>query len=110
MTIGFRLLSENWGGESDLVKVFNHWVGFRTLMQVLFDFSFVVVGIVLTTMWVDSGLPVDLHGVAIYAVILAICVLTLNAWLGFYQRVHSRTVQQTRARAVLSLYLAVPLA
>lgn len=34
----------------------------------------------------------------------------INAWLGFYERHHNRNVSETRARAVLSLYLAVPLA
>jgi hypothetical protein len=37
-------------------------------------------------------------------------MIVLNAWLGIYQRVHSRTREETQARAVLSLYLAIPLA
>lgn len=44
------------------------------------------------------------------AVLLAIGALTINAALGFYQRVHNRSVAQSRARAVLSLCLILPLA
>ncbi len=37
-------------------------------------------------------------------------MIVLNAWLGIYKRDHGRTRDETRARAVLSLYLAIPLA
>ena len=79
-------------------------------MQVLFDLSFVTVVMVTAVAWIGNGLPVRLDMVFIYALILGVTMLLLNAWLGFYQRIHNRTVQQSRARAVLSLYLAVPIA
>lgn len=93
-----------------MIRLFNHWFGWRTVLQVLFDFSFVLVGMVIAVLWVGAGLPIDLQMVLVYSVVLAVTVLLLNAWLGFYRRFHNRTVQQTRARAVLSLYLAVPIA
>ncbi|MBL8449941.1 MAG: TIGR03013 family PEP-CTERM/XrtA system glycosyltransferase [Dechloromonas sp.] len=93
-----------------MVRMFNHWVRWRTLLQVLFDFSFVFVAMIIATLWVGAGLPIDIAMVAVYAVILGVIMLLLNAWFGFYQRFHGRTIHQTRARAVLSLYLAVPLA
>lgn len=93
-----------------MIRLFNHWVRWTTVLQVLFDFSFVIVGVLTGCAWVGSGLPVDPTVVIIYALILGVTVLAINAWLGFYQRMHRRTVQQSRARAVLSLYLAIPVA
>ena len=93
-----------------MIKLFNHWVRWRTLLQVLFDFSFILVVMVTAVLWVGAGLPVDMKMVVVYAAILAVTMLLLNAWFGFYQRLRNQTVYQTRARAVLSLYMAVPLA
>jgi sugar transferase (PEP-CTERM system associated) len=53
---------------------------------------------------------VNLEIVVTYAVIFALTMIVFNASLGLYRRAHSRTVAQNRARAVLSLYLSVPLA
>lgn len=93
-----------------MIKVFSHWIRWRTCIQVIFDLAFVMVAMLTATMWVGNGLPIDIQMVFVYALILGVTMLALNTWLGFYQRIHNRTVQQTRARAVLSLYLAVPLA
>ncbi|MDR0776715.1 MAG: TIGR03013 family PEP-CTERM/XrtA system glycosyltransferase [Azonexus sp.] len=93
-----------------MFKVFNHWIRWRSLALMLFDFSFVIVGIVIAMMWVHNGLPVDNKQVFLFAVLLAASMLIINAWLGFYRRLSNRTPMETRARAVLSLYVAVPLA
>ncbi|KAB2926770.1 MAG: TIGR03013 family PEP-CTERM/XrtA system glycosyltransferase [Dechloromonas sp.] len=93
-----------------MVRLFNHWLRWRPLVQMLFDFSFVIVGIVIMMMWVDNGLPVNLKQVLLFAALLAGAMLVINSWLGFYQRLSHRTPMETRARAVLSLYLAVPVA
>jgi sugar transferase (PEP-CTERM system associated) len=81
-----------------------------TLLEVIFDFGFVFVGILIAVMWVKNGLPVDYGLVAAYAAILAVVMLAINAWLGFYQRIHDRTIEDSRARAVLSLHLSIPVA
>lgn len=81
-----------------------------TLLQILFDFGFVFVGILIAVMWVRSGLPVDMVMVVSYAAILAVTLLAVNSWLGFYQRIHDRTVEDSRARAVLALHLSIPIA
>jgi len=86
------------------------WISWRTLIDILADFSFVVVVIVIAARWVGNGLPVDGIMVLVYALILMATMLPINAWLGLYQRVHYRTVFETRARAVLALHLAVPAA
>jgi len=76
----------------------------------LFDFSFVIVGIIIALMWVGNGLPVNYKHVILFAMILAATMLVINTGLGLYQRIHNRTVTESRARAVLSLYLSVPIA
>lgn len=81
-----------------------------TFLQVVFDFGFVFVGVLIGVLWIGNGLPVDPSLVVTYAVILALTMLVINAWLGFYQRIHDRTVEDSRARAVLSLHLSIPVA
>lgn len=93
-----------------MIRIFNHWMRMRALAQMLFDFSFIIVGLVIAMMWVGHGLPVNIRQVLIYGALLGGVMLLINAWLGFYERHHNRTVSETRARAVLSLYLAVPVA
>ncbi|MDR2189019.1 MAG: TIGR03013 family PEP-CTERM/XrtA system glycosyltransferase [Azonexus sp.] len=93
-----------------MIKLFNHWIRWRPLLQMLFDFSFIIVGIVIAMMWVHSGLPVNHQQVLLFAILLAAAMLVINAWLGFYQRLNSRTPMENRARAVLSLYVAIPVA
>ncbi len=91
-------------------SVMGHTLRGDTLLQIVFDFGFVVVGMLTAVLWVGNGLPVDLAVIATYSALLALIMLAVNGWLGFYQRIHSRTVEDTRARAVLSLHLSVPIA
>ncbi|MBA3997503.1 MAG: sugar transferase [Candidatus Accumulibacter sp.] len=93
-----------------MIKVFSHWLHWRTIFQVVLDLLFPVVCMSLAALWIGQGGQVELQTVVMYAVIFALTMIVLNAWLGFYQHSSSRTLAQTRARAVLSLYLAVPLA
>jgi sugar transferase (PEP-CTERM system associated) len=93
-----------------VIKVFNHWFHRKTVAQVAVDLMFPVVCVIFAAMWLGRGGRLELEKVAFYAVIFALLMIVLNAWLGIYQRAHSRTREETRARAVLSLYLAIPLA
>ena len=93
-----------------MIRIVNHWMRARVGGHMLFDLSFVIVGLVIAIMWVGRGLPVNFSQVVVYGGLLGIVMLLVNAWLGFYERHHNRNVSETRARAVLSLYLAVPLA
>lgn len=93
-----------------MIRLFNHWLRWRSLAQMLFDFSFVIVGIVIAMMWIHNGLPINHRQVLIFGLLLGVAMLVINSWLGFYQRFNSRSVMESRARAVLSLYLAVPVA
>ena len=90
--------------------VLGHGLRLHTAIQAILDFGFVCVGIIVAVLWLDSGLPIKTGSVVIYAVLLALTMLALNAWLGMYQRLHKRSFEDTRARAVLSLHLSVPVA
>ncbi len=93
-----------------LSRPITFWIHWRTLIDVLADFSFIVIVIVTAVRWIGAGLPVDMKLVLTYALIVSLTMLPINAWLGLYQRVHYRTLHDSRARAVLSLHLAVPIA
>lgn len=93
-----------------MTRTLSFWIHWRTLIEVLADFSFIVIVIVTAVRWIGAGLPVDMSLVMLYALILSLTMLPINALLGLYQRIHYRTLYDTRARAVLSLHLAVPVA
>ena len=93
-----------------MIKVFNHWFHRKTVTQVAVDLMFPVVCVVLAAVWLGGGTHLELDRIVFYAIIFALTMIVLNSWLGIYQRVHTRTLAETRARAVLSLYLAIPLA
>lgn len=93
-----------------MIKVFSHWIHWKTILRIVLDFIFPVTFVLLAVfIWGLWG-KVDLEMVLTYSVIFALVMVVFNGWLGLYHRAHSRTAAQTRARAVLSLYLAVPLA
>jgi len=93
-----------------MVKVFNCWFSWRSVVGVLFDFSFLIVSLIIALMWVNSGLPVNLAQVILFAAMFAIVMVAINLFLGFYRRKTSASPSNRRARAVLSLYLAIPVA
>lgn len=93
-----------------MIKVFNHWFHRRTIAQIAIDLMFPVFCVMLAALWIGRGGQLVLEKVAFYGVIFALTMIVLNAWLGIYRRDHDRTRDETRARAVLSLYLAIPLA
>ncbi len=93
-----------------MIKVFNHWFHRKTIAQIAIDLMFPVLCVMLAALWIGRGGQLVLEKVAFYGVIFALTMIVLNAWLGIYKRDHGRTRDETRARAVLSLYLAIPLA
>mgnify|MGYP003381990565 FL=1 len=93
-----------------MIKIFNHYIHRRTILQLLLDFSLILGTVLLATGWHMPDLSRAASAALPSAVLLAITALIINAALGFYQRVHNRSVAQSRARAVLSLCLVLPLA
>ena len=93
-----------------MIKVFSHWLHLKTVLRILIDFIFPVICVLLAVVLVGHRGQESIESVIIYAVVFALAMIVFNASLGLYQRSHGRTIMQTRARAVLSLYLSVPLA
>lgn len=93
-----------------MIKVFSHWIHGKTIFRIALDVAFPVLCVLLAVFWLGLGGQINIATVAIFAVIFALIMVVFNVWLGLYNRSHTRTLTQTRARAVLSLYLSVPLA
>lgn len=93
-----------------MIRLFNHWFSWRSAAGMLFDLSFLFVSLAITLMWVHSDLPINPQHIIIYASLFAIAMLCINGVLGLYQRLSIRASTETRARVVLSLYLAIPVA
>ena len=93
-----------------MIKIFNHYIHRRTLLQILLDLLLVVGAVVASVVWRAVDPLVASSAALPSASVLAVLALVLNGALGFYQRVHNRSVTQSWARAVLFLVLIVPAA
>lgn len=93
-----------------MIKVFSHWIHWKTIVQIFLDITLPIACVLLAVLFWGLGEQADLETVATYATIYALVMVVLNSWLGLYTRAHNRSIAQTRARAVLSLYLSVPIA
>lgn len=84
-----------------MIKIFGHYFNRRTLFQVCFDLALVLV-VMLFVMLVQEREPrANVSQALVHALAMALGILLGNTGLGFYQRVHNRTVWQTHARVVL---------
>ena len=93
-----------------MIKIFNHYIHRRTLLQILLDLLLVLCAVVASALWGAPDPLVASSAVFPSASVLAVLALVLNGALGFYQRVHNRSVPQSWARAVLFLVLMIPAA
>ena len=92
-----------------MIRIFNHYFHKRTLLQIFFDISLVVAALV-TSILSQVADPASVSSMVVTkSLVLAMCIVVINAGLGFYQRVNSCTLGQSRARAVLALCLSLPL-
>jgi sugar transferase (PEP-CTERM system associated) len=89
-----------------MIRVFSHWIHWKTILQVILDVAFPVVCVALAVFFWGIGGQTDLETAVTYAAIYALVMVLFNYWLGLY----NRTAVQRRARAVLSIYLSVPIA
>ncbi|WP_153117201.1 TIGR03013 family XrtA/PEP-CTERM system glycosyltransferase [Rhodocyclus tenuis] len=93
-----------------MVRLFNHWLRWRSLAQMLFDFSFVTIGLLVAVLWIGNTFPADRQQILVFSALLGVAMLVVNSLLGFYQRYIKRSILQSSALAVVSIYLAIPLA
>ncbi|GHU29388.1 sugar transferase [Betaproteobacteria bacterium] len=90
-----------------MINVFGHWISWKTILQVILDIVFPVACVVLAVSFWEGGEPTtNLKTIVICSVIYALIMVVLNYWLGLYDRM----VKRRRARAVLSIYLSIPIA
>lgn len=94
-----------------MIKIFNCYFHKRTVLHVFFDLGLMVVTVVASILLQVADVASDPVSsiVATTAVLFAVGILIINSGLGLYDRMPSRTVSQTGARAVLALFLALPL-
>ena len=91
-----------------MIRIFNHYLHRRTLMQILFDFGFIiaaVLGAVLSQVHLSNAVP----NAVTYGIMLALSMFVINTATGFYERTPNRSLNQSCARAVLALLLVLPL-
>jgi len=93
-----------------VIKIFNHYFHKRTLLKIGFDLALVLAAIVIAIFSQVADAASASPRVVSTSLVLALGIVFINAALGFYQRVQSCTLGQSRARAVLSLCLSLPLA
>lgn len=93
-----------------VIKVFNHWFHWKTVLQISLDLLLPVACVAVAVLAIGKDGSASLDKAVVFAMIFALAMILLNGLLGFYRRVHSRTVAQSQARALVSLCLAVPLA
>ncbi|MEO6626074.1 MAG: sugar transferase, partial [Burkholderiaceae bacterium] len=93
-----------------MIKIFNHYIHRRTLLQILLDLLLVLGAVVASVVWRAAD-PLVAASVSVpSASVVAVLAVVLSGALGFYQRVHNRSVAQSWARAVLFVVLMVPAA
>lgn len=92
-----------------MINIFNYYLHKRKLSEIFFDLGLVVVIVVVSILSQVADPASVTSNIVTMALLFAVSILIINSGLGLYERVHSRTVGQTSARAVLSLCFSLPL-
>ena len=93
-----------------MIKLFSHYLHKQTLLQVFFDLVVIVLAILGAFAWQSKDFISTLPLALTTGCLLGIATLAVNSGLGFYQRVHNRSLTQSRARALMALSLILLLA
>jgi sugar transferase (PEP-CTERM system associated) len=93
-----------------MVRIFNHYLHRRTLLQIFFDVGLIIIAIFAVLLSRGQGAGTVIPFAASHGLSLAGCMFVINSATGFYQHVHNRSVTESCARALLALLLALPLA
>lgn len=91
-----------------MIKIFGHYFHKRTLFQIGLDLFLLLLIAVITASAHQTPSASLAPAAAATFLILAVTMMVLNASLGFYQRIHTRSLGQTSARAVLALLCMTP--
>jgi len=93
-----------------MIRVFNHYLHRRTLVQIFFDLGLIVFAIVGIVLMKTDGEALAVPLATTHGLSLAAGIFVINSASGFYQPAHHRSLTQSLARAVLALLLALLLA
>jgi len=92
-----------------MIKIFNHYFHKRTLFQIGLDLLLLLLISLITSTAHETRPAAFGAGAAVTFLILAGSMMVLSFSLGFYQRVHNRSLGQSSARAVLALLCMSPI-
>jgi sugar transferase (PEP-CTERM system associated) len=92
-----------------LIRVFSHWLPSKTVFQLVFD-VLLLFTMVLGAAWLDRDNAPGLGTVAVYALAFALLTTALNKAIGFYQLDATRGIAHVLALALVSFFLAAPVA
>lgn len=92
-----------------MIKIFNHYFHKRTLLQIWFDLSLLMLA-VLSMVLSNAGDPTSAYWSFLASFFfLATGLLLLSAAFGFYRRGSNRSIAQTASRSLLVWLLMLPL-
>ncbi|MBV5298715.1 MAG: TIGR03013 family PEP-CTERM/XrtA system glycosyltransferase [Rhodoferax sp.] len=93
-----------------MIKIFNHYFHKRTLLQICFDLSLLLLALLSLVMSRVGDPALAFPSLLATYFTLAAGLLLLSGALGFYQRGSNRSLVQTAARSLLVWLLMLPLA
>lgn len=93
-----------------MVRIFNHYLRRRTILQIGFDVGLIVSVLLLVAVGQGAASIQELPMAASHGLSLAGFIFLINSATGFYQPAAKRTLTETCARALVALLLALPLA
>ena len=93
-----------------MIRIFNHYLHRRTLMQVMFDLGLILVVVMGMSMGTLGGAGTGFVLPLLACLLLAACVFVINTATGFYEYAHNRSLLQSLARATVAILIALPLA
>lgn len=91
-----------------MIKIFNHYFHRRTLLQVAVDLMLLLLAVITTVLVHQVEPELFWHFVTQIFLVLGSVMLLVSYGLGFYQRVHNRSIGLMGARAVLALLCLLP--
>jgi sugar transferase (PEP-CTERM system associated) len=92
-----------------MLRIFNHYLHRRVVMQIGFDVGLIVAVLVFGALWWGKGELNTLPVSAFQGLSLAGFVFLINSATGFYQPSAKRSLTETCARALAALVLALPI-
>lgn len=93
-----------------MIRIFNHYLHRRTLIQVLFDLGLIVAAVFAVALSQGAGGGQMVSFAASYGLSLAGGMFVINSASGLYQQSHKRSLTQSCARALFALLIGLPLA